>query len=116
MLSLSIFNECEPDADDVEKYGIYASNIQFLKTSDAIKWYDAQKNFETLTFKITYLSGGEITAISKDASTLFPINMLVMEVESLPDNCTPENITNGDWKVEEGQIVYYPKTDEVTSE
>ncbi|MCU6214433.1 tail fiber assembly protein [Enterobacter bugandensis] len=116
MLSLLNFMLCKADKDDVAKFGDYADGIQFLKSEDGIKWYDAQKEFSSTTLKIAYIASGLVAAINSDVSKLFPINMSVIEVDSLPENCTAENITNGSWKVDGGQVVYSPRTEEVISE
>lgn len=116
MLSLSNFTLCAADEDDIEKFGTHAESIQFLKSEGGTKWYDAQGNFSSTTFKIAYVASGVITAINSDVSKLFPFNMSVIEVDALPENCTVENVTNGSWKVENGQIIYSPKAEEVTSE
>lgn len=116
MLSLLNFTLCAPDDDDLSKFGDYADGIQFLKSEDGIKWYEAQKEFLSDTLKIAYVTSGVIAAINYDASKLFPINMSVIEVEALPENCTTENITNGSWKVDAGQVIYSPRAEEVISE
>lgn len=116
MLSLLNFTLCLADESDVEKFGEYSESIQFLKSEDGIKWYEAQKAFESTTLKIAYVASGLIVAINSDASKLFPINMSVIETDVLPGNCTSDNITNGSWKVEGGQVIYSPRAEEVISE
>lgn len=116
MLSLLNFTLCAPDDDDLSTFGEYAGGIQFLKSENGVKWYEAQKEFLSDTLKVAYISSGFVVAINSDVSKLFPINMSVIEVEALPENCTAGNITNGSWKVEGGQVVYSPRTEEVISE
>lgn len=87
-----------------------------MKSENGMKWYDVQKNFSSDTLKIAYIASGLVAAINSDVSKLFPINMSVIEVDSLPEHCTVENITSGSWRVEGGQVVYSPQTEEVINE
>ncbi|MED8995993.1 tail assembly chaperone, partial [Escherichia coli] len=56
----------------------------YLISEDGQDWYDCQKQFAEDTCKIGYDNDGIVRTISTDVSTLFPLNLSVAEVETLP--------------------------------
>ncbi|ENN7401659.1 DUF4376 domain-containing protein [Escherichia coli] len=72
-----------------------------LISEDGQDWYDCQKLFAEDTYKISYDSDGIICGITTDVSTLFPLNLSVAEVETLPDGCD----ISGRWKYDNGEVV-----------
>ncbi|EIQ9795925.1 TPA: tail fiber assembly protein [Escherichia coli] len=58
---------------------------RYLISEDGQDWYECQTQFAEDTYKVAYDSDGIVCSISGDVSALFPLNMSVAEVESLPD-------------------------------
>ncbi|PSY61267.1 DUF4376 domain-containing protein [Escherichia sp. 20412-1] len=73
----------------------------YLISKDGQDWYECQKQFAEDTYKIAYDSDGIVRSISTDVSTLFPINLSVAEVETLPEGCD----ISGRWKYDNGEVV-----------
>ncbi len=73
----------------------------YLISEDGQDWYDCQKQFAEDTCKIGYDNDGIVRTISTDVSTLFPLNLSVAEVETLPEGCD----ISGRWKYDNGEIV-----------
>ncbi|HEL8021298.1 TPA: tail fiber assembly protein, partial [Escherichia coli] len=72
-----------------------------LISEDGHDWYECQKLFSEETYKIAYDSDNIIRSISGDVSSLFPVNLSVAEVETLPEGCD----ISGRWKYDNGGIV-----------
>ncbi|HAY0218996.1 TPA: DUF4376 domain-containing protein [Escherichia coli] len=73
----------------------------YLISEDGHDWYECQKLFSEETYKIAYDSDNIIRSISGDVSSLFPVNLSVAEVETLPEGCD----ISGRWKYDNGGIV-----------
>lgn len=73
----------------------------YLISEDGQDWYECQKLFAEDTYKIAYDSDSIVRSIATDASTLFPLNLSVVEVETLPEGCD----ISGRWKYDNGEIV-----------
>lgn len=73
----------------------------YLISEDGQDWYECQKLFADNTYKIMYDSDNIIRSVTTDVSSLFPLNMSVAEVETLPEGC---DIT-GRWKYDNGEVV-----------
>lgn len=73
----------------------------YLISEDGQDWYECQKLFADNTYKIMYDSDNIIRSVTTDVSTLFPLNMSVAEVETVPEGC---DIT-GRWKYDNGEVV-----------
>ncbi|MGV3982145.1 phage tail protein, partial [Citrobacter freundii] len=76
--------------------------IQFLQSAEGEDWYLSLVQFETETVKIQYNESGIVTAMTNDASGLWPYECSVVE---LPVNAVPENArADGKWQYHEGVI------------
>ena len=73
----------------------------YLISEDGQDWYECQKLFAEDTYKIAYDSDNIVRSIATDVSTLFPLNLSVVEVEMLPEGCG----ISGRWKYDNGEIV-----------
>lgn len=59
--------------------------VQFLN-DNGIDWYEYQRKFKSDTWKIVVNESGKIDSFSKDCSSVFPLNLRVIEVNDLPAN------------------------------
>ncbi|HFO3431959.1 TPA: tail fiber assembly protein [Escherichia coli] len=73
----------------------------YLISEDGQDWYECQKQFAEDTYKVAYDSYGIVRSISGDVSALFPLNMSVAEVESLPDGAD----IDGNWVFDGENVV-----------
>ncbi len=73
----------------------------YLISEDGQDWYECQTQFAEDTYKVAYDSDGIVRSISTDVSALFPLNMSVAEVESLPDGAD----IGGDWVFDGESVV-----------
>ena len=76
--------------------------IQFLQSADGEDWYLSLTQFETETVKIQYNESGIVTAMTNDASGLWPFDCSVVElaVSAVPENARAD----GKWQYNEGVI------------
>lgn len=84
MISLFGFHLVKATQHHYDIHGDIAANAAFLADNNNLCWYEAQKLFKPSTYKIVYDNDGRICAFSKDASTLFPINKNVVELNVIP--------------------------------
>jgi len=81
-------------AEELELYYIAKSpqmNIVFLKDENGNDWYQWLKTLSKETLKVSFNPDSkEIIHFSYDASTIFPVNQIVVEVapENVPDDFT----------------------------
>ncbi|EDK3117623.1 phage tail protein [Salmonella enterica subsp. enterica serovar Panama] len=60
--------------------------VLFLFSEDGQEWYESQKQFAPDTIKFTYDSDGVIRSISRDVSSLWPVDKNVAEVADTTAN------------------------------
>ncbi|EOG5327740.1 DUF4376 domain-containing protein [Salmonella enterica] len=60
--------------------------VLFLFSEDGQEWYESQKQFAPDTIKFTYDSDGVIRSISRDVSSLWPVDKSVAEVADTTAN------------------------------
>ncbi|HAY0227943.1 TPA: tail fiber assembly protein [Escherichia coli] len=75
-----------------------------LISEDGHDWYECQELFAEETYKIAYDSDGIVRSISGDVSSLFPVNLSVAEVETLPEGVD----INGGWYYQNGEVLPVP--------
>ncbi|UMR99555.1 DUF4376 domain-containing protein [Escherichia coli] len=100
MVDLKNFRKYTPENPPVP-WGSY------LVSDDGHDWYECQNLFSENTHKIAYDSDNTIRSITTDVSSLFPLDLSVAEVETLPEGCD----ISGRWKYVNGEV-----TDTVTTE
>ncbi|EAW4593508.1 tail fiber assembly protein [Salmonella enterica] len=62
----------------------FISGVIYLRDDEGNDWYESQKLFREDTWKIVYGGDGIICSCAKDVTMLYPANMSVTEVDSLP--------------------------------
>ncbi|EMN8069567.1 tail fiber assembly protein, partial [Escherichia coli] len=88
----------------VEQYQLTKNfNVIWLWSEDGKNWYDEQKNFQPDTIKIVYDENNIIVAITKDASTLNPDGLSVVEVPDITANRRADD--SGKWMFKDGAVV-----------
>ena len=103
-------------AEELELYYIAKSpemNIVFLKDENGNDWYQWLKTLSKETLKVSYNPDSkEIIHFSYDASTIFPVNQIVVEValENVPDDFTSagEKALGGAFHFVDGAITAAP--------
>jgi hypothetical protein len=103
-------------AEELELYYIAKSpemNIVFLKDENGNDWYQWLKTLSKETLKVSYNPDSkEIIHFSYDASTIFPVNQIVVEValENVPDDFTAagEKALGGAFHFVDGAITAAP--------
>ena len=102
--------------DELELYYIAKSpgmNIVFLKDDNGNDWYQWLKTLSQETLKISFNPDSkEIVHFSYDASAIFPVNQIVVEIapENVPDEFTAagENALGGAFLFDGGKITAAP--------
>lgn len=57
-------------------------NVLFLKSAEGVDWYQAQKMFDPDKLKVMFIrKTGEIIAVTKDVSTLWPLDACVADTD-----------------------------------
>ena len=92
--------------EDTEAHELSKMGAAFLKDENDLDWYESQSLFKTDTLKIAYSSDGAIRAASEDVSTLWPIDMSVVEIDK--DNVPDGFIADGNWLFDGKKIVAIP--------
>ncbi|MEG5786962.1 tail fiber assembly protein [Enterobacter bugandensis] len=103
-------------AEELELYYIAKSpemNIVFLKDENGNDWYQWLKRLSKETLKVSFNPDSkEIIHFSYDASTIFPVNQIVVEVapENVPDDFTAagEKALGGAFHFVDGAITAAP--------
>ncbi|EUM28822.1 tail assembly chaperone [Enterobacter sp. BIDMC 26] len=103
-------------AEELELYYIAKSpemNIVFLKDENGNDWYQWLKTLSKETLKVSFNPDSkEIIHFSYDASTIFPVNQIVVEVapENVPDDFTAagEKALGGAFHCVDGAITAAP--------
>lgn len=69
--------------EDPEKLALQSDiNVLFIRSAEGVDWYDAQKLFKTDLLKIIFKwDTGEILSVSKDVTTLWPIDVCIADIE-----------------------------------
>lgn len=110
--------------DELELYYIAKSpgmNIVFLKDENDSDWYLWLKTLSTETLKISFNPDSkEIVHFSYDASTIFPVNQIVVEIapENVPHEFTAagEKAIGGAFIFDGGKITAAPVDDEAEAQ
>ncbi|EFA4172320.1 tail fiber assembly protein [Escherichia coli] len=84
-----------------KRYGVI-----WLYDKDGKNWYEEQKNFQEDTIKIAYDENNTIVAITKDASTLNPEGLSVVEVPDITANRRAD--ISGNWMFKDGKVLPVP--------
>lgn len=89
------------------------TNIIFLKDENGNDWYQWLKTLSKETLKISFNPDTkEIVHFSYDASAIFPLNQIVIEIapENVPDEFTDagENALGGAFIFKDGEIIAAP--------
>ena len=79
-------------------------NILHIKDEEGRDWYDLRDELSSDSLKIVYDAGDIIRSCALDASTMFPINMSVSEVD-VGEAPAVENMCLGDWVYKDGKII-----------
>lgn len=95
------FKNFTPYTPGEDKSELIAAGVAFIRDEDGHDWYECQKLFSENTVKIAYDSNNIIVSIASDVSTLWPLNLSVSEVDSLPDDVD----INGNWMFKGGEVV-----------
>lgn len=90
----NVFELYSLDESDERFEQLGGKNICFVRNRFGC-WYEQIKNFKPHTWKICYLTDGTVVAGNKDASSLFPLNMCVVELQ--PSKVPEEFSPNGLW-------------------
>lgn len=102
--------------EELELYYIAKSpgiNIVFLKDENGNDWYQWLKTLSKETLKVSFNPDSkEIIHFSYDASTIFPVNQIVVEIapENVPDDFTAagEKALGGAFLFDGGEIIAAP--------
>ncbi|EQC0988109.1 tail fiber assembly protein [Enterobacter asburiae] len=102
--------------EELELYYIAKSpemNVVFLKDENGNDWYQWLKTLSKETLKVSFNPDSkEIVHFSYDASTIFPVNQIVVEIapENVPDDFTAagENALGGAFIFKDGKIIAAP--------
>lgn len=96
-------------------------NIVFLKDDNGNDWYDWLKSLSDKNLKVSYdPDTKKIIHFSYDASSIFPINQIVVEV--LPENVPDEfvdagyNALGGSFIFDKGKIITVPVDNELKAQ
>ncbi|MBS1206497.1 MAG: phage tail fiber assembly protein [Proteobacteria bacterium] len=111
-------------SDELELYYIAKSpgmNVVFLKDENDNDWYRWLKTLSTETLKISFNPDSkEIVHFSYDASTIFPVNQIVVEIapENVPNEFTAagEKAIGGAFIFDDGKITAAPVDDEAEAQ
>lgn len=106
----------ELSPEEMERYYIAKSpgfNIVFLKDDNGNDWYQWLRTLSKETLKISFNPDSkEIVHFSYDASAIFPLNQIVIEIapENVPDEFTDagENALGGAFIFKDGEIIAAP--------
>ncbi|MBA1792541.1 tail fiber assembly protein [Escherichia coli] len=92
------------NAKTLEQYELTKKHgVIWLYSEDGKNWYEELKNFQPDTIKIVYDENNIIVAITKDASTLNPEGLSVVEVSDITENRRADN--DGNWMFLDGKVV-----------
>ncbi|EOM4345733.1 tail fiber assembly protein, partial [Escherichia coli] len=92
------------NAKTLEQYELTKKHgVIWLYSEDGKNWYEEVKNFQPDTIKIVYDANNIIVAITKDASTLNPEGLSVVEVSDITENRRADN--DGNWMFLDGKVV-----------
>ncbi|MCE9947535.1 tail fiber assembly protein [Hafnia paralvei] len=101
MINLMNFREKTKLTED-EQQQASDFGVIFLCDDAGNDWYESQNQFAAETIKVMYSQNGVICAVSDDVSKLWPLNMSVAEVDSLPDGFLSDGKS---WQFVEGVVV-----------
>ncbi|KUV24061.1 tail fiber assembly protein, partial [Escherichia coli] len=92
------------NAKTLEQYELTKKHgVIWLYSEDGKNWYEEVKNFQPDTIKIVYDENNIIVAITKDASTLNPDGLSVVELPNITANRRAD--ISGNWKFLDGKVV-----------
>ncbi|MBU2673579.1 tail fiber assembly protein [Hafnia paralvei] len=101
MINLMNFREKTKLTED-EQQQASGFGVIFLCDDAGNDWYESQSQFAAETIKVMYSQNGVICAVSDDVSKLWPLNMSVAEVASLPDDFLADGKS---WQFVDGLVV-----------
>lgn len=85
-------------------------NVAYLIDEDGLDWYDSQDKFEK-KYKLAINADGLIQSVSEYISSLFPVNLSVVETDELPDDFSEKSMLQGEWKWDGETVI--PVSDEL---
>ncbi|EOD1513294.1 tail fiber assembly protein, partial [Escherichia coli] len=77
-------------------------DVIWLFSEDGRNWYEEVSNFQKDTIKMAYDENNIIVAITRDASTLNPAGLSVVEVADITANRRADD--SGQWMYLDGQV------------
>ncbi|KUX21439.1 tail fiber assembly protein [Escherichia coli] len=99
------------NAKTLEQYELTKKHgVIWLYSEDGKNWYEEVKNFQPDTIKIVYDENNIIVAITKDASTLNPDGLSVVELPNITANRRAD--ISGNWKFKDGAVIKRVYTEE----
>lgn len=88
MLYIKKFKTYEPSSNAID-------GVLYLRNEDGKDWYEIQPQFSDNTLKVMFDDDGLVVSCSRDASSLFPVDCGVLEVESDTDDLLGCYVING---------------------
>lgn len=88
---------------------ILGENVLYFIDEGGMDWYESQALFTRRYKLLINTSDGVIRSIDTDASRLFPEGMSVVEVDELPEGCTPDNAAAGAWLFDGNEVKAVPE-------
>lgn len=100
MIHLKNFTEYEPNTP-YERSMVAQLSALFYRAETGEDWYQTVPLFKPDSYKIKYGKNNTITVISKDASSICPVDGSIIELDAIPEHAT----ANGDWFItDDGEI------------
>lgn len=84
MIMISSVFRLTEDLTPVQKEMSENYSVLFLNDESGTDWYVYQKRFQDDTWKVAVDEQGKVISLSQDCSSLFPQNLIVVEIEKLP--------------------------------
>ncbi|ELZ5051218.1 tail fiber assembly protein [Enterobacter asburiae] len=60
-------------------------DVKFINDKNGVDWYEYQKKFQSDTWKVCVDTNGRVCSFSKDISSVFPMDLMVVEIDNIPD-------------------------------
>lgn len=100
MLHIKKFKTYEPSSNAID-------GVLYLRSEDGKDWYEIQPQFSDNTLKVMFDDDGLVVSCSRDASSLFPVDCGVLEVESDTDDLLGCYVINGKLIMEKKPSEYH---------
>ena len=100
MLYIKKFKTYEPSSNAID-------GVLYLRSEDDKDWYEIQPQFSDNTLKVMFDDDGLVVSCSRDASSLFPVDCGVLEVESDTDDLLGCYVINGKLIMEKKPSEYH---------